>query len=109
MALITASQPVPVQLDEYGTARVGGTRVTLDSVIAVFKQGATPEEIVSKFPTLNLPDVYLVVAYYLNYTADVEEYLTQQKEEGDRIQAEIERHMDPHGIRDRLLARRKLA
>jgi uncharacterized protein (DUF433 family) len=107
MSLTITPQPVPLQFDEHGTVRVGGTRVTLDSVIAVFKQGATPEGIVSRFPTLSLEDVYVVLGYYLANTKAVEDYLRQQEAEGDRIQAEIESHMDPRGVRDRLLARRK--
>jgi len=37
-------------MDSHGVLRVGGTRVTLDTVIAVFKEGATPEEIVYRYP-----------------------------------------------------------
>lgn len=107
MSLSISPQTVPLQVDEHGVVRVGDTRVTLDSVIAVFKQGCTPEGVVSRFPTLSLADVYIVLAYYLANTKDVEDYLRRQDAEGDRIQAEIESQMDPHGIRDRLLARRK--
>jgi hypothetical protein len=49
----------------------------------------------------------MALGYYLANTKAVEEYLRQQEAEGDKIQAEIEAQMDPHGIRDRLLARRK--
>jgi uncharacterized protein (DUF433 family) len=107
MSLTITPQTVPLHIDEHGVARVGGTRVTLESVIAVFKQGSTPEGIVNSFPTLRLPDVYSVLAYFLANRQAVEDYLREQEVEGDRIQAEIESHMDPHGIRDRLLERRK--
>jgi hypothetical protein len=86
---------------------VADTRVTLHSLIAVFKQGSTPEGVVSRFPTLKLPDVYNVLAYYLANKQEVDDYLRKEEAEGDRVQAEIESQMDPHGVRDRLLARRK--
>ncbi|GIL11330.1 MAG: hypothetical protein BroJett038_00500 [Chloroflexota bacterium] len=50
---------VPLQTDESGTIRVGGTRVLLDLVIFAFRQGATPETIVEQYPSLALADVYL--------------------------------------------------
>ncbi|WP_390889389.1 DUF433 domain-containing protein [Leptodesmis sichuanensis] len=40
---------------------VGKTRVTLDTVVAVFKQGSTAEEIVYRYPTLKLADVYATI------------------------------------------------
>ena len=41
----TAVLSIPMQRDEGGVFRVGGTRVTLDSVVAAWDQGADPEEI----------------------------------------------------------------
>ena len=40
--------------DEDGLIRLGRTRVTLASVVYAFDAGATPEEIVQKYPTLDL-------------------------------------------------------
>src|SRR5437879_2771123 len=41
--------------------RVGQTRVPLDTVVYAFNQGASPEEIVMSYPTLELGDVYAIV------------------------------------------------
>jgi uncharacterized protein (DUF433 family) len=106
MTLSTVPEPLPLQLDQHGIARVGGTRVTLDSVIAVFKQGATPEEIAESFPTLRLGDIYSVLGYYLQRRAEVEAYLEKRREEGNAIRAEAERRFNLIGLRERLLARR---
>jgi uncharacterized protein (DUF433 family) len=105
MTLSTVPQPLPLQLDQHGIARVGGTRVALDSVIAVFKQGATPEEIAESFPTLRLADIYPVLGYYLQRRAEVEAYLEKRREEGNAIRAEAERRFNLVGLRERLLAR----
>jgi uncharacterized protein (DUF433 family) len=66
---------VPLQLNSDGVIKVGQTRVTLDTVIAVFKQGLTAEEIVYRYSSLRLADVYATIAFYLNHQAEVEEYL----------------------------------
>lgn len=107
MTLSISAQPVPLTRDENGTVRVTGSRVTLDTVIATYERGATPEEIVLHYPTLNLADVYSIVGYYLHNRADVAEYLTEQKEEADAIRQKIEANSNISEIRERLLARQK--
>ena len=97
---------VPLRRDDDGTLRVGRTRVTLETVVAVFNRGATPEEIVQRFPTLDLADVYAVAAYYLHNRGEVDAYLQQQQIEAEVVRREIERRFDPAGLRERLLARR---
>ena len=63
MSLTTAA--VPLSIDQAGVMRVGDTRVSLDSVIYAFNEGATPEEIAQQYTTLNLADVNAVISYYL--------------------------------------------
>ena len=87
--------------------RVGDTRVPLDTIIFAFKQGATPEEIVADYSTLNLPDVYAVIAYYLQNQAEVETYLQQREAQRDEARREMEARFPQAGIRERLLARRQ--
>jgi uncharacterized protein (DUF433 family) len=65
MTLVIDSEPVPLAVDVEGVARVGGTRVTLDTLVAAFEQGATAEEIAQQYPSLGLADVYAVIGYYL--------------------------------------------
>ncbi len=106
MSLAINTEPVPLATNQEGVVRVGGTRVTLDTVVAAFEEGATAEEIVQQYPALKLPDVYLVIGYYLRHRAEVEAYLQQQQELADRIYEENKKRLDPDGLRDRLLARR---
>ena len=98
---------VPLSKDEAGVLRITGTRVSLDSVIYAFNEGATPEEIVQQYPTLNLADTYAVISYYLQNSAEVEKYLEQRRAQRQELQKEIETRFNPHGLRERLLARRK--
>ena len=107
MSLSTAPLSVPIRFDAYGVARIAGTRVTLDSVIAVFNQGATPEEIVESFPTLDLHDVYAVLTFYLRNRKQVESYLEEQDREAEAIRQEFEKRFNNSGLRERLLARKR--
>ncbi len=54
MTLSIAAEPVPLNAGEDGVIRVAGTRVTLDTVVTAFQQGATPEEIVQQYDSLDL-------------------------------------------------------
>jgi uncharacterized protein (DUF433 family) len=98
---------VPLRMDRSGVLRVGETRVSLDSLIYAFRDGATPEEIVQQFTTLDLADVYSVISYYLQNTAEVDQYLRRRTAQRAETKREIESRFDPHGIRDRLLARKR--
>lgn len=107
MSLTISTEPTPLETDADGVVRVGGTRVSLDSVIYAFNEGSTPEEIVQQYTTLDLADVYAVIGYYLQHRGEVNEYLAARRAQRDEIRKEVESRFDPHGIRDRLLARRK--
>ena len=43
--LFITTEPIPLETDADGVVRVGGTRVTLDTIVAAFTKGATAEEI----------------------------------------------------------------
>jgi uncharacterized protein (DUF433 family) len=98
---------VPLSKDEEGVLRIAGTRVSLDSVIYAFDEGATPEEIVQQYPTLNLADTYSVISYHLQNRAEVEEYLEKRGVQRQELKNELEARFNPHGLRERLLARKQ--
>lgn len=99
----------PLAVDAHGVVRIGGTRVTLDTVIAAFHEGASAEEVVQQYPVLQLADVYAVFSYYLRHRAEVDAYLSARAAEAATIRAEIEARVSPIGVRERLLARRQSA
>jgi uncharacterized protein (DUF433 family) len=80
--------------------------VALDTIVAAFEEGATAEEIVYQYPALNLADVYSVISHYLRQRPDVEAYLRQRQQRADEVRQQNEARFDPHGVRNRLLARR---
>ena len=106
MALKLEAQPVPLLLAHDGVVRVIGSRVTLDTIVAAFQTGATAEEIVQQYPSLQLADVYAVIAYYLRQRPEVETYLRERHRLAKRVRAQTRSRFDTTGVRDRLLARR---
>jgi uncharacterized protein (DUF433 family) len=106
MSLTIAANPVPLSTTADGVVVVGQTRVTLETVITLFKQGATAEAVAEQFSSLDLADVYAVISYYLRHQEEVETYLIQQVQRSEEVREENERRFSSAGLRDRLLARR---
>ena len=106
MTLSIESEPIPLEIDTDSVVRVSGTRITLDTIVAAFSQGATAEEITHQYPSLHLADVYTVIAYYLRRREAIESYLQYRQKEADNTRKQNESRFDPNGVRDRLLARR---
>ncbi len=106
MSFTITTARIPLAANADGVILVANTRVTLDTVIAAFLEGATAEEIEMQYPALKLADVYLVISYYLNHRSEVEGYLKKRIEDAGNVRAENEIRFNPVGIRARLLARR---
>ncbi|MFB2977761.1 DUF433 domain-containing protein [Microseira sp. BLCC-F43] len=108
MTLTIAAEPAPLRVNADGVVLVGKTRVRLDTVVYVFQQGATAEEIVYRFPSLKLADVYATIAFYLNHQQEFETYLQQRQQKAQEIRKMNEAKFEPQGLRDRLLARKAM-
>jgi uncharacterized protein (DUF433 family) len=107
MSLTFHAESVPLRMDEHGDIRVGDTRVLLDVIISEFENGASPEDIVHGYSTLQLADVYAVIAYYLRHQEEVDNYLQKREVEAERLRQEIEAQQPwRSGLREKLLARR---
>lgn len=86
---------LPLKMDEHGAIRVSGTRVTLDTLIARYHQGDTPEAIHEGFDVLSLNDIYAAISYYLAHRDEVDAYLRRREEEAERIRREVEASYTP--------------
>ncbi|OUL26708.1 DUF433 domain-containing protein [Nostoc sp. 106C] len=106
MLLVPTTDPIPLVTDANGVVRISKTRVTLDTVITAFLEGAKAEEIKEQYPSLQLSDIYSVIGYYLRHQAEVDEYLLERQRLASNVHQEAERRFNAVGIRDRLLARR---
>jgi len=107
MALTIQTDPTPLRIDEDGVIRVGDSQVLLDIVIHEFNNGAEPEAIAHGYPTLNLADVYGVIAYYLRHRKDIDDYIHSRRQEADKLRDEIEAKQPSRAeLRAKLLARK---
>ena len=59
----------------HGVVRVGQTRVTLESVISLFEQGASAEEIALRCDVMDLHDVCATLSYCLGHRQVMKNYL----------------------------------
>lgn len=89
MSLALAADQTPIRFDPGGVSRVGDSRVRLASIVFLHRQGVGPEEIQERFPSVELPDVYAVIAYYLRHQTEVDAHLAELDVEAERIQAEV--------------------
>lgn len=86
--------------------RVAHTRVTLDSIVRSFLDGATAEEIAAQYPSVERADTDAVITYYLHRRAEIDAYLQKRDEAAGEVRQENGKRWDPTGIRARLLNRR---
>lgn len=105
MSLILEKEAPPLKEDESGAIRVGNSRVLLELVIRAFQDGAFPEAIVQRYPSLSLSDVYTTIGYYLRHQKGIEAYLKHREELAESVQQKVaEVQPDLSLIRSRLLA-----
>ena len=108
MTFTVQAEAPPLREDAAGALRVGDSRVLLELVIRAFQDGAMPEAIVHRYPTLALADVYAVVAYYLRHQGEIEPYLAGREQKAEEVRQRIKTQRgDLSGILARLLAHRQ--
>lgn len=101
------TEVVPLRKDESGVLKVGRTRVTLDTVVAAWEQGATAEQIAQDYDTLSLGDVYAAIGYYLNHRSEVDAYLEGRRRFREEVRRQVESRCPSQDFRERLLARHR--
>ena len=85
-----------------GKPRLEGHRITVKHVVLDYqREGMSPDEIVSAYPTLTLSDVHAALAYYYGHQAEIDADI---KEDDDHW-AEIQRQ-NPGRLSDRLRQRK---
>src|SRR5262249_41843202 len=106
MSLVVTAESLPLATDAEGVVRIAGTRVTLDTVVSAFLDGATPEAIAEQYPAVSLGDAYTALGYCLRHRQEVTSYLQARQQQARQVRQEAEERWDPAGIRARLSARR---
>jgi hypothetical protein len=79
------AEPLPLHEDPVGTIRVGGSRVTLDTVVEAYESGQSPQD--------------------HQHRDEVRGYLERREREADALQRVIEANQPPAPTRSELEAR----
>lgn len=95
----------PFRWDEAGGIRIGQSRVTLDSLLAAYHSGSTPEEIAVQYSVLHLKDIYSAIAYYLSHRQEIDSYLEQRHRKSQQQRSEFVQQYSLADLRQRLLDR----
>jgi len=99
-----------MQLEQYfdflapDDIRIKGHRIGIESVLYeyLFRE-QTPEQILRRFPSLALEQIYATILYYLSNREKVEAYVKDWLEWGERMRAEQDRNPPPVVVRLRAL------
>ena len=95
----------PFHWDEAGGIRISKSRVTLDSILAAYHNGSTPEEIAVQYSVLPLEEIYAAIAYYLSHRQEIDNYLEQRRRKAQQQRNQFVQQCNLADLRQRLLDR----
>ncbi len=80
--------------------RLKGHRIGIESVLYEYLYNEkTPQELLTRFPTLNLEKIYATLLYYHHHQAKIDQYLADWLEFGERMREEQARNPHPATLR----------
>jgi uncharacterized protein (DUF433 family) len=63
-----------------GRLRIDGTRMTVNQIVTLHRQGLTPAEILAAYPHLTDSQVYTVIAWYYDHREEFDAELAAEAE-----------------------------
>jgi uncharacterized protein (DUF433 family) len=72
-----------------GRLRIDGTRMTVNQIVTLYKQGLSAEQIVESYPQRTLIEIYAVLAWYHQNRQAFDEELAAEASDDERAIAEI--------------------
>ena len=73
-----------------GRLRIDGTRVTVNQIATLYKQGYNAEDIADQYPHLTMAQVYAALSHYHANKEDIDADLIAEEQEADALQDEFE-------------------
>ncbi len=70
-----------------GEIRVTGHRIDLYLIVLLYGEGHTAEMLHIEYPTLSLPLIYKILAFYLENEAEVDDYVSEVDAKLERLRA----------------------
>ena len=62
-----------------GAYRIADTRISLDSLVYLFREGMSAESMVESYPALTLEQVRGALAFYLGNQKEIDAYLVEER------------------------------
>jgi uncharacterized protein (DUF433 family) len=90
-----------------GEIRLAGHRIGLLHLVRYYNEGYSAEMLACQYPTLALPLIHKVIAFYLENQAEVDAYVARCQEELARQREANPRRLDLAALRQRLAARQR--
>lgn len=78
--------------------RIKGNRIGIEIVLEDYLQGASPEEILLRYPTLTLEKIHATILYYLAKKEKVEAYLERVRQLDEAAEQEQLRNPPPYVV-----------
>ncbi|TVQ43853.1 MAG: DUF433 domain-containing protein [Gloeocapsa sp. DLM2.Bin57] len=82
--LITSSPEI-----QHGSPIIAGTGTSVKRIVALYKQGYSPDEIKADKEYLTLAQIYAALAYYYTNQQAIEEELAQDALDYERLSAQV--------------------
>lgn len=70
-----------------GRPRIASTRVSVQQIAALHKEGLQPIDIFKEYEFLDMAQIYAALTYYYANQAEIEAYLAEEATEYDRLMA----------------------
>lgn len=96
--------PEHLTQDEDGNIRLTGHRIGLQDVVRFYNEGYSPEMLIGQFPTLTLPLVHKLIAFYLENLDVVDAYVSRCRADLESQAAAAPRGPDMAELRRRMRA-----
>ena len=77
-----------------GRLRIDGTRITINQIAALYRQGLDAEEIADRYPNVNLAQVYAALSCYLANKAEIDADLAREKHEAEGCGQDSENRLE---------------
>ena len=69
-----------------GKAAIGDTRVRVNNVVFLHKQGKTAQEILVEYPDLSLAQAHSALAYYYDHQGEIDDELARDEGADERYE-----------------------
>ncbi len=80
-----------------GRLRIEVTRITVNQIVTLYKQGYNAEEIADQYPHLTMAQVYAALLHYHTNQAEIDADLATEKKEAEKLERE---HRDQYSQSD---------